>query len=123
FCDTNFVTQTIPTNSNTYTANGVYTTKLNVTDTLGKVSDSPATVTITVSASPTPTPTPTQTCLDDNDSRIAYSNGWHLINSANASGGHFRYHSGASSNHFARLDFNVPAGNTGAISYAFAKSP
>ena len=123
FGDTNFVTQSSPTISHTYTANGVYNAKLYVTDTRGKLSDSPATVTITVSAAPTPTPTPAQTCLDDNDSRIAYSNGWHLINSTSASGGHFRYHSGASSNHFARLDFNVPAGNTGAISYSFAKSP
>jgi hypothetical protein len=41
----------------------------------------------------------------------------------NASGGHFRYHSGSSSSHFARLAFNVPAANTGSISYSFAKSP
>lgn len=123
FGDTNFVTQSSPTISHAYTANGVYTAKLYVTDTRGKLSDAPAIVTITVSAAPTPTPTPTPACVEDNDSRIAYSNGWHAINSVNASGGHFRYHSGASSSHFARLDFNVPAGNTGAISYSFAKSP
>jgi len=125
FGDTNFVTQSTPTISHTYTVNGVYSAKLYVTDTRGKLSNSPATVTITVGASPTPTPTPTptQTCIDDNDSRIAYSSGWHAINSASASGGHFRYHAGASSSHFARLDFNVPAGNTGAITYSFAKSP
>jgi hypothetical protein len=123
FGDTYFVTQSGPTISHTYTANGVYTAKLYVTDTRGKLTDSPATVTINVSAAPTPTPTPIVTCYDDTDSRIAYSNGWHGINSANASGGHFRYHSGASSSHFARLAFNVPAGNTGAVSYSFAKSP
>jgi len=123
FGDTNFVTQSTPTISHTYTANGVYTAKLYVTDTRGKLSDSPATVTITVSAAPTPTPTPIVSCIEDNDSRIAYSNGWHLINSAAASDGHFRYHSGASSSHFARLDVNVPTGNTGTISYSFAKSP
>jgi hypothetical protein len=116
FGDTNFVTQSTPTISHTYTVNGVYSAKLYVTDTRGKLSSSPATVTITVGASPPPA------CIDDNDSRIAYSSGWHLINSASASGGHFRYHSGASSSHFARLDFNVPAGNTGTISYSFAKS-
>jgi len=62
-------------------------------------------------------------CLEDDDSRIAYSNGWHLINYTSASGGHFRYHSGNSPQHFANLDFTVPAGSTGSISYAFAKSP
>lgn len=123
FGDTYFVTQASPTVSHTYTTNGVYTAKLYVTDTRGKLSDAPATVTITVSAAPTPTPTPTVTCIEDTDSRIAYSNGWHAINSVNASGGHFRYHSGSSSSHFARLAFNVPAANTGSISYSFAKSP
>jgi hypothetical protein len=63
------------------------------------------------------------TCIEDNDSRIAYSGGWHLINSANASEEHFRYHTGNSSQHFARLDFNVPAGSNGSITYSFAKSP
>src|SRR5207237_7186727 len=91
FGDTNFVTQSSPTISHTYTTNGVYTAKLYVTDTRGKVSDSPATVTITVSASPTPTPTPTQTCLDDNDSRIAYSNGWHLRSEERRVGKEGRY--------------------------------
>ena len=123
FGDTYFVTQSSPTISHTYTANGVYTARLYVTDTRGKASNSPASVTINVSAAPTPTPSPTVTCIDDNDSRIAYTNGWHAINSANASGGHFRYHSGASANHFARLAFSVPAGSTGAITYSFAKSP
>jgi hypothetical protein len=72
---------------------------------------------------PTPTPTPTPTCLEDNDARIAYSNGWHLIDDASASDRHFRYHSGNSPQHFASLDFNVPTGNTGTITYYFAKSP
>jgi hypothetical protein len=62
-------------------------------------------------------------CIEDNDPRIAYSGGWHLINNANASDGHFRYHTGNSSQHFAKLDFNVPAGNNGSITYSFAKSP
>ena len=64
-----------------------------------------------------------ESCIEDNDARIAYSGGWHLISDASASGGHFRYHTGNSPNHGASLDFNVPAGSTGAISYAFAKSP
>ena len=62
-------------------------------------------------------------CFEDDDSHIAYSNGWHLINSANASGGHFRYHQGNSPQHLASVDFTVPAGSVGAIKYVFAKSP
>ena len=123
FGDTYFVTQSSPTISHTYTSSGVYSAKLYVTDTRGKVSDSPASVTITVSnVTPTPTPPPPE-CIEDNDSRIAYSNGWHLVNYANASDGHFRYHSGSSAQHFANLDFSVPAGHTGSLAYSFAKSP
>ena len=66
---------------------------------------------------------PPPPCIEDNDPRIAYSGGWHLINSTSASDGHFRYHTGNSAQHFASLDFAVPTGNTGAISYSFAKSP
>jgi PKD repeat protein len=122
FGDTYFVTQSSPTISHTYTANGVYTAKLYVTDTRGKVSNSPASVTITVN-DPSPSPTPPPSCIEDDDSRIAYSGGWHLINYTGASDGHFRYHSGNSSNHFASLDFSVPGGSTGSITYSFAKSP
>jgi hypothetical protein len=70
-----------------------------------------------------PTPPPPPVCIEDNDARIAYSAGWHLINNASASGGHFRYHTGGSPNHSASLDFSIPAGSTGSITYAFAKSP
>jgi hypothetical protein len=77
----------------------------------------------TPSPSPTPTPTPQpSSCKEDDDSSIAYSSGWHLINSGSASGGHFRYHQGNSNQHFASLDFTVPSGNTGSITYAFGKS-
>lgn len=123
FGDSYYVTQSSPTISHTYTANGVYSAKLYVTDTRGQVTNSPAAVTITVSdPSPTPTPPPSG-CIEDNDSRIAYSGGWHLVNNSGASDGHFRYHTGSSPSHSASLDFNVPAGNTGSITYAFAKSP
>src|SRR5260221_5802591 len=70
-----------------------------------------------------PTPPPPALCMEDMDARVAYSNGWHLINYANASDGHFRYHSGGSPQHFANLDFSVPAGDTGSISYSLAQSP
>ncbi len=76
----------------------------------------------TATPTPTPTPTPVVTCLEDDDSRIDYSSAWHLVNNANASAGHFRYHTGASTSHSASLDFTVPAGSTGSISYSFAKS-
>ena len=72
---------------------------------------------------PTPTPTPIVTCMEDDDPQIGYSSAWHLVNNSNASGGHFRYHTGNSPNHSASLDFAVPAGSTGSISYSFAKSP
>jgi hypothetical protein len=62
-------------------------------------------------------------CLEDDDVTIAYSSGWHLVNYANASAGHFRYHTGNSPNHSASLDFNVPSGSTASITYAYAKSP
>lgn len=59
FGDTNVITQSSPTISNTYTSNGVYQAKLFVRDTRGKLSANPATVTITVSnAAPTPSPSP-----------------------------------------------------------------
>jgi hypothetical protein len=45
------------------------------------------------------------------------------VDYAAASDGHFRYHSGNSPNHSASLDFSVPSGSTGSLSYAFAKSP
>lgn len=82
-----------------------------------------ATPTPTPTATPTPTPPPTPESIEDDDTRVAYSAAWHLIDVAGASGGHFRYHTGNSPNHLASLDFNVPAGSTGSITYSFAKSP
>jgi len=110
------VTQTGSTISHTYNAAGTYNAKLSVTDSFGAQNTNVASVTIQVSAPPPP-------CIEDNDARIAYSNGWHLINYASASDGHFRYHSGNSPQHFANLDFTVPTGSTGSITYSFAKSP
>jgi PKD repeat protein len=123
------VNQTSPTISHTFDQAGEYIVRLVVTDSRGKVSSNTAQYVIEAEAEPTPTPTPTPTppppptCIEDNDSRIAYSGGWHLINSASASEGHFRYHSGNSTKHFASLDFSVPSGRTGSITYSFAKSP
>jgi hypothetical protein len=123
------VTQTSPDISHTFVDAGEYITRLVVTDSRGKVSSNTALFHVEVeeqatpSPSPTPTPTPQpSSCKEDDDSSIAYSSGWHLINSGSASGGHFRYHQGNSNQHFASLDFTVPSGNTGSITYAFGKS-
>ena len=99
-----------------YSQVGTFTASLKVKDSTGFESNT-ASVTITVSNPPPPP------CIDDNDARIAYSGGWHLINSGNASDGHFRYHVGNGPQHFANLDFSVPSGSAGSISYSFAKSP
>ena len=120
------VTQNSPAISHTFMEEGEYITRLVVTDSRGKVSANTALFHIEVedvNPSPTPTPTPQPpSCLEDDSADVAYSNGWHLISSGNASGGHFRYHQGNSASHFAALDFNVPSGSTGAITYSFGKS-
>ena len=66
-------------------------------------------------------PVITVTTIEDNDSRIAYSGGWHLVNDANASDGHFRMNNGKDAAHFARLTFDVE-GESGAITYHYATS-
>jgi hypothetical protein len=67
-------------------------------------------------------PTPTTECLDDSDSRISYSDGWHLVNATGAGGGHFRFHTGKSPEHSASLTFNVAAGKTGKLTYYYGTS-
>jgi hypothetical protein len=109
------VTQSTPTTSHTYGTGGIFRARLTVTDNEGGQSINTANVDIQVNPPPIN--------IEDTDPRVAYSNGWHLINSGAASDGHFRYHSGNSSQHFARLDFDVPNGNNGSITYSFAKSP
>ena len=120
------VTQSSPTINHMFIEEGEYIVRLVVTDSRGKVSSNTAQFHIEVDdASPTPTPSPSPTppsCMEDDDTKIAYSNGWHLINYASASGGHFRYHTGNSPQHSASLDFNVPTGSTGSITYSFARS-
>jgi PKD repeat protein len=118
------VTQSSPTIGHTFNEEGEYIVRLVVNDSRGKVSSNMAQFHVEVEdASPTPTPTPQPpSCMEDDSADIAYSNGWHLINYGNASGGHFRYHQGNNSSHFANLDFNVPSGSTGSITYSFAKS-
>jgi len=103
---------------------------MSVKDSRGKSSANLAQVMIDVnSSSPTPTPTPTPnplpcsgTIIEDDDSHITYSNGWHLINSNNASAGHFRLNEGGSNNHNMSLTFDTPATQWGTITYFYATS-
>jgi hypothetical protein len=62
---------------------------------------------------------PTTTIIEDNDARIAYGNGWHLVNNSAASDGHFRLQSGKGN---AVLTFNVDSERTGKITYNYATS-
>ncbi len=66
-------------------------------------------------------PVTTVTTIEDNDPRVAYSGGWHLVDDPNASDGHFRMNNGKSPEHFARLTFDVQ-GESGAITYHYATS-
>ena len=65
---------------------------------------------------------PSTTCLEDDDSHIAYSNGWHLVSNPNASAGHFRMNTGSDRQNGAALNFTVASGRTGRMEYRFAKS-
>ena len=75
---------------------------------------------------PTPTPTPSPLAcsgaVEDDDSNIAYSNGWHLINNSSASAGHFRLNEGGNNTHNAVLTFHSDATQT-SITYFYATSP
>jgi len=68
-----------------------------------------------------PVTTVTTTQIEDDDSRVAYSNGWHKISDPNASAGHFRLNNSSDVTHFARLSFDVN-GQSGSITYNYAKS-
>jgi PKD repeat protein len=115
------VNQSTPMITHTFTDAGEYIVRLVVTDSRGKVSSNTAQFKVDVER-PAPTPTPTPIYIEDNDSRVSYSGGWHLADYSGATAGHIRYHSGSNAQHFARLDFSVPANNVGAITYSFAKS-
>jgi PKD repeat protein len=110
------VTQGTASISHVYNTPGSYTATVTVTDVHGAVSNNTAAASIQVREAAS------VETIEDNDSRIAYSSAWHLENYAPASAGHFRYHTGKSPNHSAKLDFFVPNGKTGAITYYFARS-
>ena len=63
----------------------------------------------------------TTTCYEDDASQIAYSGGWHKLNSADASGGTFRFHTGKAPHHNLAFDFEV-TGQSGSLTYHYATS-
>ena len=67
-------------------------------------------------------PTTTTTCLEDDATQFAYSSGWHQVADSDASGGHFRVNPNKNGSGSLKLTFDVPAGQTGAVVYHFAKS-
>ncbi|HKR58592.1 MAG TPA: PKD domain-containing protein [Pyrinomonadaceae bacterium] len=125
------VTQASATTMHTYQDPGTYPARLSVKDSRGKSSTNPEQVIITVTnPSPTPTPTPTPepsgcngTRIEDDDTHISYSNGWHSISNSGASSGHFRLNEGGNNNHNVALTFNTPAAQSGTITYLYATSP
>lgn len=58
--------------------------------------------------------------IEDNDTRVSYANGWHLINDPDASAGHFRLNTGKDTGHAAALAFTANGG--GKITYFYARS-
>jgi hypothetical protein len=79
---------------------------------------------------PTPTPTPTPnplpcdgTKVEDDDSHISYSNGWHSLTNDNASAGHYRLNEGGNNQHNVVVTFDTPAMQNGTITYFYATSP
>ena len=68
-----------------------------------------------------PPPAATVIDIEDDDRRVAYSNGWHKISDPNASAGHYRLNNGKSPNQFARLVFDV-TGQNGSITYHYRKT-
>ena len=63
------------------------------------------------------------TCIEEDDASITYTSGWHSVNLAAASGGHFRMHNGNSNKHSLSMSVNVSPGRSGKITYSYATSP
>lgn len=116
FGDSTSATQPSAIVSHTYTAAGIYTASVVVTDAHGATSTNTAQVQITA------IDPPTTDCVEDDDPRVGYSGGWHSVSSANASAGHFRMHSGNSSSHFASINFSVGANRNGTFVFRYGKS-
>ena len=113
------LTQATATTAHTYQSAGVYPARLSVKDSRGKSSTNQAQVMITVSDGST---SGCGTKIEDDDSHISYSNGWHLISNSGASGGHFRLNEGGSNQHNVALTFDTSPTQSGTISYFYATS-
>jgi Zn-dependent metalloprotease len=61
-------------------------------------------------------------CMEDDDSHISYDSGWHSVNYASASAGHFKLGTGNDGQHGMTLSFDVAGGQTGKITYNYLKS-
>ncbi|MDX1644780.1 MAG: hypothetical protein R3244_10530, partial [Thermoanaerobaculia bacterium] len=68
-----------------------------------------------------PCPAPPTDCLEDDAGAIEYDNGWHRVESASATGGHFSFKPGRNPDSGLRLEFDT-AGNAGALVYEFGRS-
>jgi hypothetical protein len=76
-----------------------------------------ATGTVTVTVNPAPPPQ----CFEDDDPHFAYDNGWHTVNNANASAGHFHLKDGKSDPHGMSFTFQLQSGQ-GQVQYFYATS-
>ena len=94
-------------------AAGSYTLSAKATDNDGATATSDP-VHITVSGAQV------EEYIEDNDPRVSYANGWHLINDSDASAGHFRLNTGKDTGHAAGLAFTANGG--GKITYFYARS-
>jgi len=65
---------------------------------------------------------PVVNCYDDTDPQISYGSGWHLVNDADASGGHFRMTAKNDSGTAASLAFSINSSGNGAVVYNYGKS-
>jgi hypothetical protein len=108
------VTQSTTSVVHSYNSAGTFTASLTVQDQFGFANTATAQVTVI--------DVPTSDCMEDDDTLIGYSQGWHLVNDSNASAGHFRTHSGSSNQHFARLNFTVGTNRIGTLTFRYGKS-
>jgi hypothetical protein len=65
-------------------------------------------------------PTPPQ-CLEDDDPRIVYDNGWHTVKASNASHGTYHLNTGKDVQHALTFKFNLQS-TTGSLQYFYATS-
>ncbi|PYU47998.1 MAG: hypothetical protein DMG53_07405 [Acidobacteria bacterium] len=72
-------------------------------------------MTVTVNAPPPPQ------CFEDDDSHIAYDNGWHTVSDPNASAGHFHLNTGQDVQHGLKFTFQLQS-DMGTLQYFYAKS-